>query len=116
VKEFFDTSVFVAALLEDHANHSESFALLAAANKEHTACGLHSLAEVYATMTALPSKAAVAPEQALFVVQELRKRCTVIALNEEEYLTTLEGVAKRGLRSGAIYDALLLALRRQVKR
>ena len=54
MKEFFDTSVLVASFWRGHRGHEASLNLVAAANKKKSACALHTLAEVYATMTALP--------------------------------------------------------------
>ena len=56
MKAFFDSFVFVAAFWSGHVHHSASLPLLASANKKQAAYGVHSLAEVYATMTALPIK------------------------------------------------------------
>jgi len=65
MKEFFDTSVLVAAFWGGHVHHVPSLKRFAAAEKRHSACGIHSLAEVYAVMTALPVKPMIPPEQAL---------------------------------------------------
>lgn len=108
MKEFFDTSVLVASFWSGHRDHDVSLRRLAAANKQKSACSLHTLAELYATMTALPVKDVIPPDQALLFVQEVRDRCTVIALNESEYCETIEQAAERGFASGRIYDALLL--------
>lgn len=108
MKEFFDTSVLVASFWSGHRDHEASLKRLAAANKQKSACALHPLAEVYATMTALPVKDAIPPDQALLFVQEVRDRLTIIALNEAEYRETIQQAAERGFASGRIYDALLL--------
>jgi predicted nucleic acid-binding protein len=106
--EFFDTSVLVASFWRGHRDHEASLKLVAAANKRKSYCGLHTLAEVYASMTALPVKHVIPPEQALLFVEEVRNRFTVIILNEDEYYATIEQAAERGFTSGRIYDALLL--------
>ena len=54
MKEFFDTSVLVASFWRGHRDHEASLKLVAAANKRRSSCVLHTLAEIYATMTALP--------------------------------------------------------------
>jgi predicted nucleic acid-binding protein len=108
IKEFFDTSVFVAAFWAGHSHHRISVTLLATANKKKSACGLHSLVEVYATMTALPIKEVIPEAQVLLLLQEMRERCTLVVLDEEDYFSTLERAANLGLRSGRIYDGLLL--------
>jgi len=69
---------------------------LAAATVEDSCCGLHSLAEVYATMTALPIKQVIPPEQvALF----LDDHCRSITLSEAEYVFALQDAAKRGYQT-----------------
>lgn len=108
MKEFFDTSVLIAAFWRGHQNHETSLKAVSAANKRKSACAAHTLAEVYATMTALPVKDVIPPDQALLFVQEARDRFTVITLTEDEYYRAIEQTAARGFVSGRIYDSLLL--------
>src|SRR5579863_802122 len=108
MKEFFDTSVLIAAFWGGHPHHDASLKLLSAANKRKSGCAMHTLAEVYATMTALPVKDVIPPDQALLFVQEVRARLTVVSLTEQEYYTTIERAAALHFTSGRIYDALLL--------
>ena len=109
MREFFDTSVLVAAFREEHVHHAPSFSRFAAATKSQSACGIHSLAEVYAVMTALPVRPMIPPEQALLFVGEVRERLTVVTLTIEEYRVAIENSAARGFSSSRVYDALLLA-------
>jgi len=115
MREFFDTSVLVGAFWGGHPHHQASLKLVSAANKRKSACAAHTLAEVYATMTALPVKDVIPPEQALLFVQETRDRCTIVSLDEDEYYKTIEQAAARGFVSGRIYDALLLECAAKVK-
>lgn len=108
MKEFFDTSVLIAAFWKQHVHHEPSILLLGSASKMRSACALHSIAEVYAGMTALPVKPPIPSEQALLFVQEVQTRLTLIALDETEYLETIQRAAEMGLTSGRIYDALLI--------
>jgi predicted nucleic acid-binding protein len=108
VKEFLDTSVLIASFWGGHRNHPASVKLLGAANKKQSACGLHSLAEVYAGMTVLPVKPPIPPEQVILFVEEVRDRLTLVALDEEEYFATIRKAAVQGFTSGRVYDALLL--------
>ncbi len=80
MKEFFDTSVLVAAFRREHVHHVPSLKRFAAAEKRHSACGLHSLAEVFSVMTTLPVKPMIPPEQALLFVEEIRNRLTLVSL------------------------------------
>lgn len=109
MREFFDTSVLIASFWGGHVHHHASVARLGAANKRQSACGVHSLAEVYAVMSAIPVKPPIPPEQALLFVEEVRNRLTLVSLNSEEYFAAIERTAERGFGSGRVYDALLLA-------
>lgn len=108
MKEFFDTSVLVAAFHRDHVHHSSSFRALQSAGKSRSACSLHTLAEVYSVMTALPVKPPIRPEHVLLFIGEIQKRFTPVELGFADYSETLETAASRGFSSGRIYDALLL--------
>jgi predicted nucleic acid-binding protein len=109
MKEFFDTSVLVAAFWGGHVHHVPSLKRFAAAEKRHSASGIHSLAEVYAVMTTLPVKPMIPPEQALLFVEEIRNRLTLVSLSAEEYFAAIQNAASRGFTGGRIYDSLLLA-------
>ena|SRR5580704_7011934 len=115
MKEFLDTSVLVAAFWRGHPQHDASLKLVSAANKRKSTCAAHTLAEVFATMTALPMKEMIPPDQALLFVEEIRDRFTIVTLTEDEYYGTIEQAAGRGLTSGRIYDALLLRCAAKVK-
>jgi predicted nucleic acid-binding protein len=108
VREFFDTSVLIAAFWRGHVHHEPSVLLLASANKSQSACALHSLAEVYSGMTALPVKPPIPSEQAFLFVQEVHSRLTLVSLEQHEYFETIQRSSELGLTSGRIYDALLL--------
>jgi predicted nucleic acid-binding protein len=109
MREFFDTSVLVATFRGGHVHHVPSLKRFAAAEKRHSACGLHSLAEVYSVMTSLPVKPMIPPEQALLFIEEVRDRLTLVSLSAEEYFVTIQNTASQGFTGGRIYDSLLLA-------
>ena len=109
MKEFFDTSVLVAAFHRGHVHHGPSIKRLAQADATHSACAIHTFAELYATMTALPVKPLIPPEQVFLFIQEARQRLSPVSLDPEEYYDTIQKASERGLASGRIYDALLLS-------
>ncbi len=115
MKEFFDTSVLVAAFWGGHRDHAASIKLLGAANKKQSACAMHTLAEVYAAMTALPIRPILPPEQVMLFVEEVRDRLTLVPLDESEYFETIQQAANAGFTSGRVYDALLLRCAVKVK-
>jgi predicted nucleic acid-binding protein len=57
----------------------------------------------------------IPPEQAVLFVEEVRKRLTLVSLNEDEYFETVQKTAEQGFTSGRIYDALLLRCAAKVK-
>jgi predicted nucleic acid-binding protein len=76
---------------------------------------MHTLAEVYAAMTALPVKPMLPPQQVILFVQEVRDRMTLVSLDEREYFDTIQRTATAGFTSGRVYDALLLRCAAKVK-
>lgn len=115
MREFFDTSVLIAAFWGGHANHEASIKQFAKAEKKYSSCAAHTLAEVYATMTALPVKPLIPPEQVLLFIEEMHKRLNLVSLEPEEYYETMQRAADRGLTSGRIYDALLMSCAAKAK-
>jgi predicted nucleic acid-binding protein len=79
------------------------------------ACGIHSLAEVYAVMTALPVRPSLAAEQVYLFVEQIPERLTVVTLQQSDYLKAIRELAERRLANGRVYDALLLACARKSK-
>ncbi|MCW5977312.1 MAG: PIN domain-containing protein [Bryobacteraceae bacterium] len=107
MKDFLDTSVLVAAFYVDHPSHQPSFDLFIRCNKIEACCAMHSLAEVYATLTGMPAPRRAGGDQALLFISNIRERLTLVALDEQEYSYALESSAAAGLHGGAIYDAVL---------
>jgi len=107
VKSFFDTSVLVAAFLEDHEHHERSFAVFAGADRKTAFCAAHSLAELYATLTRLPGKFRLSADQALFFLESVEERLDVVSLDAREYHLAIREAATAGIVGGTIYDALL---------
>jgi predicted nucleic acid-binding protein len=108
-----DTSVLVAVFRRNHVHHERSLQRFVEARQEHSTCAIHSLAEFYATLSALPDKPTLPPEQVFLFIQEIHQRLSPIVLDAEEYLQTIQRTSESGLTSdltsGKIYDALLLA-------
>jgi predicted nucleic acid-binding protein len=113
VTAFLDTSVMVAALWGNHPCHAASLPVFMESNRQTGSCGIHSLAEVYAAMTALPARPPLAPEQVFLLVEQISQRLAIVALDEAEYRNAIRDLADRGLGGGRVYDALLLACARK---
>lgn len=108
MKAFLDTSVLVPVFYGDHQHHEASLEVFLAFEKHRVCCGVHSLAEVYASLTRMPGKHRISGEQAMLFLGNICERLTVIALDGEEYFNTIERYAGFGVMGGAIYDALLV--------
>jgi predicted nucleic acid-binding protein len=108
VKSFLDTSVLVAAFHVEHPHHQPSFDLLVRCQKSDACCGLHSLAEVYGTLTGMRvASRRASGDQALLFISNIRERFTLVGLDEQEYFQMLEDSATAGILGGGIYDSIL---------
>lgn len=106
---FFDTSVLVAAVLEEHEHHDRSFFAFSAADRSSAFCAAHNIAELYATLTRYPGKQRLSEQQALLAVGVVEKHLTIVALEASEYLASIRRFAALGITGGTIYDALIAA-------
>jgi len=107
VKAFLDTSVLVPVFYGDHQHHEASLEVFLEFDKRQLCCGVHSLAEVYASLTRIPGRHRVSGEQAMLFLGNIRERLTIISLDDEEYFRIIERCAASGVVGGAIYDGLL---------
>lgn len=110
---FFDTSVLVGACQRNHQFHAPSLNAFAAAEKASAACGVHSLAEVYAVITGMPGEYKIAPEAAWLFLRQIAERCQLISLESQDYLAVLDFLVRNYRPGGQVYDALLLASARK---
>jgi predicted nucleic acid-binding protein len=112
--EFFDTTVLVAAMVEDEKRHEACAEALEAA--DHGYASAHSIAECYATLTGgrlgLQLSAA---DAARLIRYNLQERLSIVSLSAAEHFKLLDQAGPVGARGGAIYDFLLLACARKVK-
>jgi predicted nucleic acid-binding protein len=93
MKGFFDTSVLVPVFYGDHVHHRASLPLFIQFDKTTGCCGAHSLAEVYSTLTRMPSKYRISGEQAMLFIGSIRERLSIVALNGDEYADALQASA-----------------------
>ena len=114
MKEFFDTSVLVAAMVEDESHHEACARLLERAGDAFGS--VHSLAECYATLTGGRLGLQLSPQDAGSLIRNnIHDRLSLVHLTESEYLKLLDSAGPSGARGGAIYDFLLLACARKAK-
>lgn len=111
MKVCFDTSTLVAALLQQHPHHRAAMKLLQAI-KAGTMQGhvtTHALAELFATLTAMPLKPRLLPGDVERMIREsVLAYLSVISLTSDDYREAIHLTVDRNLVSGAIYDALHL--------
>jgi predicted nucleic acid-binding protein len=115
MRAFFDTSVLVAVFHGDHEYHEPSLRAFLKYSKREAAASAHSLAEVFSTLTALPGKHRVGPDQAMLFLQTMRERLTLVSLSANDYYDAIGTAASRAITGGAIYDALLAHCALQIK-
>ena len=105
----FDTSVLIAALVENHPSHSKAAPLLeqAQSGKIQLVICAHALGELYSILTSLPISPRISPDEARELIREnVLNRATVVELDESDYDTVIERMAERGLSGGMLYDGL----------
>lgn len=116
MKIFFDTSVLVAAVVDQLPQHEralEAFANFCESDHQGV-CSTHCLAECYSTLTALPLARRIQPHEASQIIEEnFTKHLTILDLKKTLYFKTIKRVSQLNLRSGVIFDALHLACAEQ---
>ncbi|MFP4166872.1 MAG: type II toxin-antitoxin system VapC family toxin [Opitutales bacterium] len=108
---FFDTSALVSVVTEQLPNHAASHArFVSEFRRGHpVCCSTHTLAECYATLTALPLPRRISgPEASRLIEVNFVRKMQVIELTSEDYWNALQRCADAGRISGQIYDALHL--------
>jgi predicted nucleic acid-binding protein len=111
MKVFLDTSVLLAAVLQKHAAHERSYAVLERVQSgiDEGFISAHSLAELYANLTKLPPPFRHSPEQALLSVEEnVLEHFRISSLTGGDYSALIREAALTGIQGGTIYDAVLL--------
>lgn len=100
---FFDTTVLVAASAQSHPHYAQARPALlrVAAGEDKGFMGLHSIAELYATLTRLPVQPRIHPvEAARIVTDNILPHFKVVPLIKEDYLSALNTMAGGGWSGG----------------
>jgi predicted nucleic acid-binding protein len=111
MKVFFDTSILIAASLEEHEHHPRALAATQAVHegKDHGFVSAHSLLEMHAVLTRLPRSPRVLPLQAAALVEaNVLDHFTVVMLSAAELAQFSKDLGRRGIVGGQVYDALHL--------
>jgi predicted nucleic acid-binding protein len=104
-----DTSCLVAALLQQHPKHADAFRLLKdiRSGAREGFLATHGLAELFATLTALPLTPRLSPAQVESLLERsVHPHFTLVELTAAHYREALRMTVLQNLPSGAIYDAL----------
>lgn len=112
MKEFFDTSVLVAAFDSKDNFHERGWKVFVGGSESGAAVAMHTLAETFAVLT---GRRAVRPQVAYEAIEANTQSLEKISLTAKEYYRTMERAESLGIRGGAVYDALILACARKAK-
>lgn len=109
MKVFCDTNVIVAAFRDNHPHHQAARPVLEriAQGKDEGFIAAHSLAEIYAVLTRMPSPASPSVTWQL-ISGNILNSFTIVTLTAREYADVLQFSSEEGVEGGRIYDALLL--------
>lgn len=110
MKALFDTSVLVAAMIEDHPQHERSLPWLQRARegKLDFLVAAHTLAELFAVLSSYPTRPRLSPAVAARLVREnVSAAARVVALSASDYEAVIREMAEMSLAGGVVYDALI---------
>lgn len=111
MKIVFDTSVLIAALLATHRDHARAIVWLTAVSEGRVdgVVSVHGLGELWSVLTKLPVVPPISPTTARQVIEDVLARFEAVPVTVQICTEALDRCASKGLRSGAIFDALHLA-------
>lgn len=115
---YFDTSVLVAAAVDQHVHNSRALSVLDALHdgKHRGYLSVHGLTEVYAVLTRTPFKPSVPPMQVLKAIEDqILRHMTLVSLDESEYVDIVRRAASEGWIGGRIHDAIHLQCAAKMK-
>ena len=110
MKVLFDTSVLVAAMVEGHPEHDRALAWLERARRGalEFLVAAHSLAELYAVLSAYPTRPRISPAVAARLVREnVVAAAKLVTLTAADYTKVVSQLAERSLAGGVVYDGLI---------
>ena len=111
MKVAFDTSVLVAALVSSHRHHAHAIVWLSAVSEGALdgVVSVHALSELWSVLTKLPVSPPISPTTAREAIGDILARFETVSLTVQIQAEAIERCASKGLRSGAIFDAIHLA-------
>jgi predicted nucleic acid-binding protein len=105
----FDTSVLVAALIEEHPSHSQSLSWLQRVRSLEIEAfvSTHTIAELYSVLTRIPRQPRINPGLAQRLIVENLSDFHQVVLTAEDYQATVSRMVSLNLPGGGIYDGLI---------
>ena len=111
MKAYIDTNVLVAASVQEHQHHVQSFDLIKAV-KDGALQGCIStlgVAEFYSVLTRAPFNPRIHPAEAGRLLDDnILPYFELVALSADDYKVVLRSCANAGLIGGVVFDALHL--------
>lgn len=102
MKIFLDASVLVESCLSTSPKFAKADQLV---SRNDAVTSAHALAETYATLSGEP-RLRISPADAAQLVDDLADAVTVHAFDLADYRSLISTAPPKGVRGGAIYDAL----------
>jgi len=118
VKVYLDTNILIAASIQAHPHHAQSFELVNNVKDGllHGCISTHGLAEFYSVLTRAPFSPRVHPAEAgRFLEDNITPHFELVTLSSDDYKEVLIASAKAGLIGGLVYDALHLHCARKAE-
>ena len=110
MRVLLDTSVVVAALVEDHLRHRVAFPWLRDLRNGDSEglIAAHSIAEIYAVLSSLPISPRITPSAAWALIEHsVLPLVQVIELSAVNVQEVVRRLSRQGLSGGVVYDALI---------
>ena len=112
MKQYFDTSILIAAFVEDERHHEACAEILAGA--EDGVILAHGMAECFSILTGGRLSVKLSAEIAARLLEvNVANRLKIVTLTPKETLQVLKSAQTHGVRGGGIYDAMHLAAARK---
>ena len=110
MRVLLDTSVLLAGMIEGHSRHADALPWLQRVKKQELegVVAAHSLAELFAILTALPLRVRIPAATAWQLIQEnILEDFEAVVLSEAEYYTALRSLSLGGGVGDAISEAII---------
>ena len=108
---YLDSSVLVAAVVEDEPCHEACLLLL---RRKNVATWTHALAEVFSTLTGGRLGLRASPAVANQLISSLTSRLRLIDLAASDVMLAIQQADAAGVRGGALYDYLHVLAARKI--